>query len=126
MIDIDQFKRVNDRFGHLRGDEVLKTLCEACKAQLRESDLLARLGGDEFVVLLAETDLNGAQIVAEGLRRIMAEVSVTSEGADIRWTVSIGVATLTTDDASIEDCLKRADQALYRAKSAGRNQIETG
>lgn len=125
MIDIDHFKRINDQYGHFRGDEVLKTLCESTKTQLRESDLLARIGGEEFVLLLAETDLSGACIVAERLRRVTTALRVISEGAEIGWTISLGVATLIPADAAIGDCLKRADDALYRAKAAGRNRVET-
>jgi len=126
MIDIDHFKRINDHYGHFRGDDVLKAVCKAFHAQLRESDLLARIGGEEFVILLADIDPDGARSLAERLRQSVADLTISSEGAEIRWTVSVGVSTLTPADATIEDCLKRADQALYRAKATGRNRVEVG
>jgi len=124
MLDIDHFKRINDCYGHARGDEVLKAFCEAGRSQLREVDLLARIGGEEFAVLLPETDASGARIVAERLRQFVAGLKVGTEGAEIRWTISIGVAALVPADATIEECLKRADKALYRAKEGGRNRVE--
>jgi diguanylate cyclase (GGDEF)-like protein/PAS domain S-box-containing protein len=124
MLDIDHFKPINDRYGHQRGDEVLKVLCGMSKTRLRDVDLLARIGGEEFTVLLPETDAEGARIVAERLREFVAGLKVETEGAEIRWTISIGLAALLPSDTSSEDCLRRADKALYRAKDGGRNRVE--
>jgi diguanylate cyclase (GGDEF)-like protein/PAS domain S-box-containing protein len=124
VLDIDRFKQINDRYGHARGDEVLKTLTDGCKTQLREVDLFARIGGEEFAVLLPDTDLGNARMVAERLREFAAAQKVVTEGAEIHWTVSAGVATQSVADASIEECLKRADNALYLAKEGGRNRVE--
>jgi diguanylate cyclase (GGDEF)-like protein len=124
MVDIDHFKRINDQYGHTRGDEVLKTLCEASRRGLREVDLLARIGGEEFAVLLPETNESGARIVAERIRQSVAGLKVRTEGAEIRWTISVGVAGLLPSDTAIEECLGRADKALYRAKEGGRNRVE--
>lgn len=122
MLDIDHFKRVNDRWGHAAGDKVLKRLCEGIQSELREVDLLARVGGEEFAVLIPDTNLDGAFLLAERLRqRVM--VQELTEGEDIiKFTASFGVATLGPEDKSPDDLLKRADVALYAAKGAGRNR----
>ena len=121
MLDIDHFKRINDRWGHAAGDRVLKKLCESVQAELREVDLLARVGDEEFAVLMPDTNLDGAFLLAERLRRcVMAQELI--EGEDIvKFTASFGVATLGSEDKSPDDVLKRADVALYEAKAAGRN-----
>lgn len=122
MLDVDHFKRINDRWGHAAGDKVLKELCATAKGVLRQQDLLARTGGEEFVVLAPETTAEGAFQLAERLRRRVAAMAV-AEGSDaIHCTVSLGVAALQRTDASIELVLKRADDALYEAKRAGRNR----
>ncbi|MBX3650142.1 MAG: sensor domain-containing diguanylate cyclase [Burkholderiales bacterium] len=122
MLDIDHFKRINDRWGHAAGDKVLKKLCESVQAELREVDLLARVGGEEFAVLMPDTNLDGAFLLAERLRRcVMAQELI--EGEDIiKFTASFGVAALGSEDKSPDDVLKRADVALYAAKGAGRNR----
>lgn len=123
MVDIDHFKRINDRWGHAAGDRVLRNLCNAAQAVLRQEDLLGRLGGEEFAVLVPDTGLDGAFIVAERLRLQIAAQAVT-EGSDIiRYTVSAGVTTLAAEDSSTECALQRADEALYVAKRAGRNCV---
>lgn len=123
-MDLDRFKGINDRYGHPRGDQVLETLCDGCKTLLRDVDLFARMGGEEFAVLLPDTDLAGAYVVAERIRQFAAGQKVVTEGAEITWTISAGVATLNPTDANIDDCLRRADNALYRAKGSGRNRVE--
>jgi diguanylate cyclase (GGDEF)-like protein len=121
MLDIDHFKRINDRWGHAAGDRVLKKLCESVQSELREVDLLARIGGEEFAVLIPDTDLEGAFQLAERLRQGVMAQSLT-EGEDlIRFTASFGVAALGPEDRSADEVLKRADVALYEAKAAGRN-----
>jgi diguanylate cyclase (GGDEF)-like protein len=124
MVDIDGFKLINDRWGHATGDDVLKTLCTAWKQIIRQVDLLARVGGEEFAVVLTETDVKQAHVVAEKLRQMAAEQTVTRESAAVRCTISVGVSTVTPGDATVEDSIRRADHALYQAKEQGRNRTE--
>jgi diguanylate cyclase (GGDEF)-like protein/PAS domain S-box-containing protein len=124
MIDIDHFKQVNDRHGHALGDEVLRKVVDVCRANLREVDVFARLGGEEFAALLPETALAGACGLGERLRRAVAETVVPAAGADLRVTVSLGLVQRAEDETSFDHLLRRADQALYRAKQGGRNRIE--
>jgi diguanylate cyclase (GGDEF)-like protein/PAS domain S-box-containing protein len=124
MMDIDHFKKINDEFGHSAGDEVLKSFCNTSQRLLRETDLFARIGGEEFAVLLPDTGSAGAVRVAERLRREVAEGNLLLGAGEIKFTISIGVATLRSTDTSVEDCLQRADRAMYRAKENGRNCVE--
>ncbi len=123
MIDIDFFKSINDRFGHEVGDQMivhLTTLARACK---RESDVLARIGGEEFALLLPETDLAQARLVAERLRREVGENPLIAKSDRILTTISIGVAVRNVTMVGIADLMRAADQALYDAKGAGRNRV---
>lgn len=124
MLDLDHFKRVNDRWGHGAGDKVLSELCHACDTLLRRIDVMGRVGGEEFAVLMPDTDLDGAYLLAERLRLAAEALQVEENGDAIRFTLSAGVATLLPADASIDEALKRADHALYEAKGAGRNRTE--
>ncbi len=119
MFDIDKFKSVNDRFGHEIGDLALRNFADRLKANLRGVDLIARIGGEEFLVALPGVDLAAGYATAELVRRIAA---AATPGAP-RITVSAGISTLTGADCSPEDLMRRADQALYQAKSAGRNRV---
>jgi diguanylate cyclase (GGDEF)-like protein len=122
MIDADEFKSINDRYGHPVGDRVLQQIAQACQSSLRPYDLLARFGGEEFVVLLPETTLSQACEVAE--RVIAAVASVEPETMSVeplRVTVSVGVAVLSSTDSGGSALLQRADAALYQAKRNGRN-----
>ena len=122
MLDVDDFKRINDNFRHEAGDKVLKALVETCKEQLRTIDMVARWGGEEFLVLLRGADATASMIVAERLRRSLADLSVSSAaGEPIAFTVSIGIAD--SRGASIEEILRRSDAALYDAKLSGRNRV---
>jgi diguanylate cyclase (GGDEF)-like protein len=123
-LDIDHFKRINDSHGHAAGDEVLKALCRDCSALLRQVDLFARIGGEEFAVLLPETAMAEAHRTTERLRQSLARQVVTFDGRQISFTVSAGVAALRAGDVTIDDCMRRADEALYRAKNGGRNRVE--
>lgn len=126
MIDIDNFKQVNDRYGHDVGDTVLKTLMRTCQSNLRTTDHLGRLGGEEFIVLLTETKLSDAERCAEKLRAIIEATAVPVKENEIYVTISLGVAAIGgAQDESFNDTLKRADQALYRAKSEGKNRVIT-
>lgn len=123
LIDVDHFKNINDTFGHAAGDKTLKILTETCINALRENDLFGRLGGEEFAVILPENDEKCAADVAERLRKTMEELKITIDDKMIRFTISIGVASHRTNDKSIENILKRADDALYKAKKCGRNRV---
>ncbi len=115
MLDIDHFKTINDEQGHAAGDHMLKTLAHAMRSTVRDWDLVGRYGGDEFIIILPETDIQGAQAIAERL-------SNTLQGA--RVSVSIGIATLELNDRCIDDLINRADHLLLNAKRNGRNRIE--
>jgi len=124
MIDIDEFKLVNDRHGHSAGDKVLRAVVQTCITTLRETDVLGRLGGDEFAILLPETSEGRDQ--ADRLRRTVERLRTTlDDGTDLTLTVSIGVASVRPEDESIDDVLARADQAVYQAKQSGRNRVAT-
>lgn len=124
MLDIDFFKRINDRYGHSTGDAVLRKLTEVCQFALRSLDVFGRLGGEEFAILLPETDQVAALDVAERLRLIVADARVPIEGAQaVSFTVSIGVSSMLPTSGGIDDLLNAADKALYAAKNAGRNAV---
>jgi diguanylate cyclase (GGDEF)-like protein len=119
MIDVDHFKKVNDTHGHQVGDEVLCDLARILKEAIRSNDACARYGGEEFTVILPETHLAGAQVVAENIRSRVEGRSLSRER--LKVTVSLGVAEYPLHSNTVEGLLRRADQALYRAKEAGRN-----
>lgn len=123
-MDIDHFKRINDDYGHAAGDEMLKSLFRDSQRLLRETELLARIGGEEFAVLMPDTGLQGAHHLAERIRQSVADHTLLFHGQGISCTISIGVATLNSSDQSIEDCLQRADRAMYQAKEHGRNRVQ--
>jgi diguanylate cyclase (GGDEF)-like protein len=119
--DIDHFKQVNDRFGHLAGDRVLVEVVEVCRSVLRDCDVISRLGGEEFGVLLPGATAKSALGVAERLRQAI-ENARPSE-IDVPVTASFGVTLLEQSDQGLTDPLRRADEALYRSKAAGRNRV---
>lgn len=121
MIDADHFKDINDRFGHLVGDDVLRQLSEVLRTQLRSTDIVGRYGGEEFLVLMPDTGHEGALLLAEKLRKSV-EKRITRP---LPVTVSIGVATTSEDDMTLDETLSRADKALYLAKAEGRNCIRS-
>jgi diguanylate cyclase (GGDEF)-like protein len=123
MFDIDHFKNINDRFGHLVGDQVLTTACRRVERLIRPHDVFARYGGEEFLILMPETDL---PIAAQIAQRLLAALAVSEDDGVPAITVSIGVAEWLPNDGSIESLIGRADAALYRAKKDGRNRIEIG
>jgi diguanylate cyclase (GGDEF)-like protein len=125
VLDIDHFKRVNDTFGHLKGDDVLKAVAQVIQAGLRETDLCARFGGEEFVIVLEQTHANTALICAERVRQLVERAPVPSIGADFHVTVSLGVSAYQPIE-DIAQTIARADEALYRAKRAGRNRVAEG
>jgi diguanylate cyclase (GGDEF)-like protein len=119
LFDIDFFKKINDTYGHQCGDEVLCNLCEMCKSQLRDADILARFGGEEFIVLLPATELEQALNLAERLRIKIAECTLGPA-----LSISLGVSCLEAQDSSEDAVISRADEAMYRAKNNGRNRVE--
>ncbi len=123
LLDLDHFKAINDRFGHLAGDHVLRTTADTVRRALRADALCTRYGGEEFALLLPVATAQSAQRVAERLRRAIATRPIRHEGADIPVTASIGIALL-GDAEPLESGLRRADEAMYRAKLAGRNRAE--
>ncbi|HWJ93660.1 MAG TPA: GGDEF domain-containing protein, partial [Telluria sp.] len=120
MIDLDLFKSINDRFGHIAGDHVLQQVADCVRANLRKVDSLTRWGGEEFIVLLPDTTSDNAVLLAERIRASIAARPVEGAG---HITTSIGVAQLGANE-SWEQWLARADAALYAAKNAGRNRVE--
>jgi diguanylate cyclase (GGDEF)-like protein len=127
MVDIDHFKVVNDEHGHPRGDEVLVELTRRILSEIRSQiDFLTRYGGEEFLIVLPETPAQGAVVVAEKVRRVIAEAPFLSDGgAPVSLTVSIGAATYPDDGDGSADLVASADSAMYRAKAAGRGRVET-
>ena len=122
VLDIDDFKKINDTWGHETGDLVLKGLAEALAAATRSVDLAARLGGEEFAVLLPNTDAHGAEGVAERIQRDLAAMTVSAGGSPVHATASFGISSF-PDLASLTDLLNDADRCLYEAKRAGKNRI---
>jgi diguanylate cyclase (GGDEF)-like protein len=123
MLDIDHFKTINDRHGHQIGDEVLKAVAAICQAECRDSDVVARYGGEEFVLLLQEARPGDARDAAERIRAAVARSRVRVGEAEIAVTASLGVATAGPETAGIDQLIRAADAALYRAKAAGRDQV---
>lgn len=126
MIDVDNFKKINDQWGHAAGDEVLVRISAAIGAELRRGDTLGRIGGEEFCVVSPDTDLLGAKKLAERVRAAVAAVEIDAEGRTIAVTASVGVAQLQSHDTTPIDVLKRADAALYDAKRNGRDRVSVG
>jgi diguanylate cyclase (GGDEF)-like protein len=125
IMDLDHFKAINDSFGHLAGDYVLRATSERITECLRSADVLGRYGGEEFAVLLPLTGRDGAFAVAERIRETIAAAPVEYEGKSISFTASIGVAFCgERETANPEAILRNADSALYRAKASGRNRVE--
>ncbi len=122
IFDIDHFKAVNDTYGHDIGDVVLKTTAHIVTAQLRAHDTAARFGGEEFVILMSETPIEGAHVAAERLRLSVANYDFTPLGCPRQVTISIGLSQYPACGITSDELLKRADEALYRAKRSGRNR----
>jgi diguanylate cyclase (GGDEF)-like protein len=125
MMDIDEFKTINDTYGHATGDVVLKAIAELGRNNLRGIDTIGRLGGEEFGILLPHTDLAGANTIAGHLRAAVEDAEIASQFGIIKITASFGVAQMRATDGGIEDVLVRADAKLYEAKRAGRNCVKS-
>lgn len=118
MVDIDHFKKINDSFGHLEGDRILKELGQRLQTFGRQTDLIARFGGEEFILLLPDTDVINSKLFAERLHKLISEININNP-----ITVSIGI-TMTDGNQNLHDLTKQADIALYEAKNNGRNRTE--
>ncbi len=123
IIDVDLFKPVNDRFGHISGDEVLRQIAAVVRDHVRGEDIAARIGGEEFSVLLPECDAATGAVFAERLRKAVADTTFAPGGEPQRITVSIGVAALSPSRQTWQTLMAAADAALYRAKDSGRNRV---
>jgi two-component system cell cycle response regulator len=123
MFDLDHFKRINDTYGHLAGDYVLKQMASAVKQKIRREDLFARYGGEEFAIILPEITLEAALTFSEKVRQLVEEQEFRFENTRIDVTISMGVAAATDKVTEVETLIKLADEHLYAAKAAGRNQV---
>jgi diguanylate cyclase (GGDEF)-like protein len=124
MFDLDHFKRVNDTYGHQAGDLVLRSVARKVTETIRKEDIFARYGGEEFAILLRNTAIEGAFIIAERIRRAIEDLEVTHNGRRIPCTVSIGLARLDETISRPADLIEAADERLYQAKRKGRNRTE--
>jgi diguanylate cyclase (GGDEF)-like protein len=122
IVDIDHFKKINDTYGHFCGDYVLREAASLMKKNLRKGDVLARWGGEEFLIMLPDTDIKGARIMAEKVRKAIAGKHFHLAGENFSVTMTFGLAQHEID-SSIEDSLKQADNELYEGKKAGRNRV---
>lgn len=123
MLDFDEFKPVNDSYGHMAGDQVLQTVAARCVKQVRGIDIVGRYGGDEFIFLLVETEAKAALNVAKRVCQSISDVPVDTERGPINISVSLGIASLNSDCPNLTALISRADDALYMAKKAGKNQV---
>jgi diguanylate cyclase (GGDEF)-like protein len=126
FLDLDGFKSVNDRHGHLWGSRTLIEVGAVIRSVVREIDVVSRFGGDEFTVILPQTSAAGAKVIAERLRqRIAATVFLRAHGLEVKVTASLGIATYPDHGRTEEDLVSRADQAMYAAKAAGKNRVQS-
>ena len=123
MIDVDKFKDFNDTYGHLVGDAILAAVARVIKENIRQIDLLGKYGGEEFCLILAETDIQGAQFVAERIRSAAQDAVVQAYDEVLSVTISIGIAGFPDDSLDLSGLMDKADQALYQAKETGRNRV---
>jgi diguanylate cyclase (GGDEF)-like protein len=123
MIDIDRFKAVNDSYGHLVGDDVIRHLAKLIREQVRETDVSGRYGGEEFVILLADTHANDAMVFAERLRKTVEDSVVIYNDIEIKYTISLGIAEVESSLESVSQWLEYVDKALYQSKENGRNKV---
>lgn len=123
IFDIDHFKKINDTYGHLAGDHVLKHLALVIKSRIRREDILARYGGEEFAIILPEIDHENAAQFAEKIRRLIEKAVFKFEETEIPVTISIGVAEYGTAQGTVSDFIKMSDDKLYEAKMQGRNRV---
>lgn len=122
FLDIDHFKSINDQYGHSCGDVALTAVAKWIKENLRSSDLVFRFGGEEFVILLSDTDIEGAKLLAERIRTSIEQHTLAYDMNAIKVTASLGISSLCTED-TLDSFISRADNAMYQAKRGGRNQV---
>jgi len=125
FIDLDHFKSINDTFGHAVGDDVLRAVAQSLQSNVRRSDILGRIGGEEFSVFLPNTDVKGAELLAETLRTAIESIQIEVDGVRLKITASIGVAGKRFDQQTMQAIQQHADQAMYEAKRGGRNRVST-
>jgi len=123
LMDIDFFKRINDGYGHAAGDQTLISFAEAASTCLRDADMIGRLGAGEFAMLLPDTDISAAIVVAERIRAAVAEISIPTEDGTVQFTVSVGANQTSDTDQSFDDVLKRAARALHDARASGPDHL---
>jgi len=123
MIDVDHFKNINDSFGHLTGDLVLREIAKIIKDNIREIDVAGRYGGEEFCIILPDTDREGAMYAAERIRVAAEKTAIKAYDTRIKTTLSIGITTFADDGKDMDELIDKADWALYRAKKQGRNRV---
>lgn len=123
MFDLDHFKSINDSYGHLAGDEVLRRVADTLMETVRETDISGRYGGEEFGVIVTESDIEGAKLLAERIRKNIEALDIVYDGNAIPVTVSLGVTEFQASTTTHEELLSRADQALYESKENGRNRF---
>ncbi len=123
LFDLDHFKAINDSYGHLAGDHVLKQLASALKGRIRREDMLSRYGGEEFAIILPEIDADNARQFGEKIRRLVEQANFRFEDTRIPVTISVGIATIGPDLQAPEDFVRLADEKLYEAKTTGRNRV---
>ncbi|OGX31327.1 MAG: hypothetical protein A2787_02175 [Omnitrophica WOR_2 bacterium RIFCSPHIGHO2_01_FULL_48_9] len=124
MIDVDYFKRFNDQYGHMVGDQILHKIGMIIKENIRGIDIVGRYGGEEFVVVLPDTDRKGAGFVAERIRSATEATQIQAYDTVVSVTISIGLTVFPDDAESLSQLIEKADQSLYQAKSTGRNRID--
>lgn len=125
MIDVDHFKKFNDQYGHMVGDQILRRMGEIIKENIREIDIAGRYGGEEFCVVLPDTDEKGGTYVAERIRAATEKTQIRSYDAKVNITISIGLASFPKSGHAPQELIQKADKALYKAKEAGRNRVLT-
>ncbi|MET4028155.1 diguanylate cyclase (GGDEF)-like protein [Marinobacter sp. MBR-99] len=126
MFDIDHFKPVNDNYGHLAGDEVIRHTAQTTRNNIRQSDSAGRYGGEEFGIILPETDAENARIICERIRESIEKSTVETSAGNITYTISMGIAQLTEEPENYMQWMQKADEALYSAKESGRNKVVVG
>jgi diguanylate cyclase (GGDEF)-like protein len=124
LADIDHFKQINDTHGHPAGDRVLSSVAHLLQSHARGTDVVGRIGGEEFLIVLPNSNVNDAERFAERLRGLVEGQAVRAGAQSLRATISVGIARVQGDDASVEAVIARADGALYRAKASGRNRVD--
>ncbi|MGR5119060.1 diguanylate cyclase [Vibrio astriarenae] len=125
LLDIDDFKLINDTYGHQCGDKAIQNLADCCRSQLRRSDTLGRLGGDEFAIIHKMTSNHSVEHLAKRMKDSISQLTIDPECCDIKLSISIGISQFNTHDYTIDQIYKRADVALYVSKQKGKNCIST-